>query len=162
MQLVIHLAIEAPREEAMRLSTFLVADHAEAVGGKLYVTGGCWNSLAVPQLPAQHSHLTVAAALHLPWKATNQPHMLDLDLIDGDGQSRLSEPVQGELEAGRPPGMRVGDEVLIVITFNFDGVKFETPGVHEFVLKLDGAELGRIGFKVLVAGQATLAARGQD
>jgi hypothetical protein len=144
----------------MRLSTFLVADHAEAVGGKLYVTGGCWNSLAVPELPAQHSHLTVAAALHLPWQATNQPHTLELDLIDGDGQSRLQEPVQGNLEAGRPPGMRAGDEVLIVITFNFDGLKFENPGVHEFVLSVDGAELGRIGFKVLVAGQAARAARG--
>jgi hypothetical protein len=97
----------------------------------------------------------------MPWKATNQPHTLELDLIDGDGQTRLAEPIQGQLEAGRPPGMRAGDEVLIVITFNFDGLKFETPGVHEFVLSLDGTELGRIGFKVLVAGQATLAAREQ-
>jgi hypothetical protein len=138
----------------MRLSTFLVADHAEAVGGKLYVTGGCWNSLTVPQLPAQHPHLSVAAALHLPWQATNQPHTLDLDFIDGDGQSRLPEPLQGKLEAGRPPGMRAGDEALIVITFNFDGLTFESPGVHEFMLNMDGTELGRIGFKVLGAGRS--------
>ena len=39
--------------------------------------------------------------------------------------------------------------------------RFETPGVHEFSLSLDGTELGRIGFKVLVAGQATLAPRKQ-
>jgi hypothetical protein len=56
--------------------------------------------------------------------------------------------------------MRAGDEALIVITFNFDGLKFESPGVHEFVLNADGSELGRIGFKVLVAGRATPATQG--
>ena len=78
----------------MHLSTFMVADHAEAVGGKLYVTGGCWNSITVPQLPALHPHLTVAAALHVPWKATNQPHSLHVDLVHEDGESRLPEPVE--------------------------------------------------------------------
>jgi hypothetical protein len=137
----------------MRLSTFLVADHAEAVGGKLYMTGGCWNSLTVPELPATHSHLTVAAALHIPWQATNQPHSLHLDLIDEDGQSRIPEPLQAQLEAGRPPGMRVGDETIIVMAFNFDGLTLQRAGVHAFVLNVDGTELGRIGFKVLVAGR---------
>jgi hypothetical protein len=140
----------------MRLSTFMVADHAEAVGGKLYVTGGCWNSITVPQLPATHSHLTVAAALHIPWQATNQPHSLHLDLVDGDGESRLPEPLEAKLEAGRPPGMRSGDEAIIVMALNFDALKFERAGVHSFVLSVDGTELGRIGFKVLVAGRSAL------
>jgi hypothetical protein len=138
----------------MNLSTFMIADHAEAVAGKLYVTGGCWNSLTVLQLPAQHPHLTVAAALHIPWRATNQPHSLRLDLIDEDGQSRLPEPLEAKLEAGRPPGMRAGDEAVIVMAFNFDGLKFERAGLHAFVLSIDGTDLGRIGFKVLVAGRS--------
>jgi hypothetical protein len=136
----------------MRLSTFLVADHAEAVGGKLYLTGGCWNSITVQQLPAVHPHLTVAAALHIPWQATNQPHSLRLDLVDEDGGSRLPEALEAKLEAGRPPGMRSGDEAIVVMALNFDGLKFERAGVHSFVLSLDGTELGRIGFKVIVAG----------
>lgn len=138
----------------MHLSTFLVADHAEAVGGKLYVTGGCWNSLTVPQLPALHPHLTVAAALHVPWKATNQPHSLRLDLVDEDGQTLLPEAAEVGLEAGRPPGMRSGDDAVIVMAFNFDGLKLERPGLQSFVLSVDGSELGRVGFKVLVAGQS--------
>jgi hypothetical protein len=56
--------------------------------------------------------------------------------------------------------MRAGDEALIVIAFNFDGLKFESPGVHDFVLNVDGTELGRIGFKVLIAGQAATSSRG--
>jgi len=143
---------EDGREEGMRLSTFLVADHAEAVGGKLYVTGGCWNSLTVAQLPAVHSHLTIAAALHVPWRATNQPHSLHLDLVDEDGASRLPAPIEAALEAGRPPGMRSGDEAIIVMALNIDALKIEHAGLHSFVLSIDGTELGRIGFKVLVAG----------
>lgn len=137
----------------MHLSTFLVADHAEAVGGKLYVTGGCWNSLTVAELPARHPHLTVAAALHIPWQATNQPHSLHLDLVHEDGASRLPQPLEAKLEAGRPPGMRSGDEAVIVLALTFDGLEFEQAGIHSFVLSVDGSELGRIGFKVLVAGR---------
>jgi hypothetical protein len=139
----------------MRLTTFLLADHAEAVNGKLYVTGGCWNQITVSQLPAMHPHLTVAAALHVPWQATNQQHSLRLDLIDPDGHSVLPEQVQGNFETGRPPGMRSGDEAVIVIAFNFNGLEVQSAGVHDFVLEVDGTELGRIGFKVLVSEPIT-------
>jgi hypothetical protein len=135
----------------VRLTTFMLADHAEAVNGKLYVTGGCWNSVTVAQVPAIHPHFTVAGALHVPWQATNQQHSFQLDLIDADGRSVLPEPLQGNFEAGRPPGMRSGDEAAIVIAFNFNGFKIDRPGIHEFVMQVDGTELGRIGFKVLLA-----------
>lgn len=137
----------------MRVSTFLIADHAEAVAGKLYVTGGCWDTLAVSQLPVAHPHLTVAAALHVPWKATNHPHILELDLVDEDGASQLPDPVRAEMEAGRPPGMRSGDETVAVLAVNFDGLKLGRPGLHSFTLSIDGTELTRVGFKVVVAGQ---------
>jgi hypothetical protein len=142
-------------EAVLRLTTFLLADHAEAVNGKLYVTGGCWNMITVSQLPSSHPHLTVAAALHVPWQATNQLHSLQLDLIDANGKSVLPEPLQGNFETGRPPGMRSGDEAAVVIAFNFNGLQLHSAGVHEFVLEVDGTELGRIGFKVVVAEPAT-------
>lgn len=139
----------------MRLTTFLLADHAEAVNGKLYVTGGCWNTLAVPKLPAAHPHFTVAAALHVPWKATNQEHSLRLDLVDANGQSELPEALQGHFETGRPPGMRAGDETAVVIAFNFNGLELRSAGIHEFVLEVDGSELGRASFKVLAVEPTT-------
>ncbi len=139
----------------MRLTTFLLADHAEAVNGKLYVTGGCWNTITVAQLPATHPHLTVAAALHVPWQATNQEHSLRLDLVDANGGSVLPEPVQGHFETGRPPGMRAGDEAAVVMAFNFNSLELRSAGVHEFVLEVDGSELGRASFKVIAVEPAT-------
>ena len=139
----------------MHLTTFMLADHAEAVNGKLYGTGGCWNMITVSQLPTTHPHLTVAVALHVPWQATNQQHSFKLDLIDANGQSVPPEPLQGNFETGRPPGMRAGDEAVVVIAFNFNGLQLSSAGVHEFVMEVDGTELGRIGFKVVVAEPAT-------
>jgi hypothetical protein len=152
---VIHLHDNTPGGK-VQLTTFMLADHAEAVNGKLYVTGGCWNSISVPQFPVVHPHFTVAASLNVPWQATNQQHSLRLDLIDGNGQSLLPEPIQALFETGRPPGMRSGDEAVIVLAFNFNGLRLEAAGIHEFVLEVDGTELGRIAFKVIVAEPATL------
>ena len=139
----------------MQLTTLMLADHAEAVNGKLYVTGGCWDSIVVPRLPAVHPHFTVAASLQVPWQATNQQHALRLDLIDMDGQSMLPEPIQALFEAGRPPGMRAGDQAVIVFAFNFNGFELQAAQTQEFVLDVDGTELGRLGFKVVVAEPAT-------
>jgi hypothetical protein len=144
-----------PQEGTVRLTTFLLADHAEAVNGKLYVTGGCWNAITVSQLPARHPHFTVAAALHVPWQATNQEHSLRLELIDANGQSVLPEPLQGHFETGRPPGMRAGDEAAVVIAFNFNALELSSAGMYEFVLEVNGSEMGRASFKVIAVEPTT-------
>jgi hypothetical protein len=149
-------------EALVRLTTFLLADHAEAVSGKLYVTGGCWNSITAAQLPVEHPHFTVAASLHVPWQATNQQHSLRLDLIDANGQSILPEAVQGIFEVGRAAGMRSGDESVIVFAFNFDRMVFHHAGAHEFVLEVDGTELERIGFKVLIAAPVPMTGQAKE
>lgn len=52
--------------------------------------------------------------------------------------------------------MRSGDEAVIVFAFNFNGLRLQGPGTHELVLEVDGTELGRLGFKVVVAEPATV------
>jgi hypothetical protein len=47
------------------VTTFLVADHAEAVNGKLYVSGGGWDTIGVPESPTQHPHMALAAVLRI-------------------------------------------------------------------------------------------------
>jgi hypothetical protein len=141
--------IEEDIVEDMRLTTFLIADHAEACNGKLYITGGCWDTLFAGGFPTQHPHLSIAAALYVPWRATNQSHTIAVDLVDADGNSVLREPIQGKFEAGRPPGMRPGDNSNLVLVFNIDGLIVEKPGRYEWVFMVDGTDLGRIGFKVV-------------
>lgn len=133
----------------MKLSTFLLADHAEAVNGKLYVVGGAWNRISTSSFPATHNHLSVAAVIHVPWEVTDQSHSIELRLVDADGAPIIPEPVNGTFEAGRPPGMRPGDEQLVVLVFDFEGLRFERPGTYEFHLLVDGAETGLIRFDLV-------------
>lgn len=141
--------LQKRRGQVVELSTFLLADHAEAVNGKLYVVGGGFNRIGAYQFPAAHNHLSVGAVIHVPWEATNQPHTLELRLVDADGVPVVPEPLQGGFEAGRPPGLRVGDEQLVVLVFNFNGLVFDKPGAYEFHLLVDGSEMGLLRFTVV-------------
>jgi len=134
--------------EDMRLTTFLIADHADTCNGKLYLTGGCWDTLFASTFPTLHPHLSIAAALYVPWHATNHRHSIVVDLVDADGSSILPDQIQGEFEAGRPPGMRPGDNSNLVMVFNVQGLIVEKAGRYEWVFMVDGTDLGRIGFKV--------------
>lgn len=135
----------------MHLSTFLLADHAEAVNGKLYVIGGGFNRIGAGQFPAVHPHLSVGAVIHVPWEATNEPHVLELRLIDADGAPIIPEPIRASFEAGRPPGLRTGDEQLAVMVFNLNGLQFAEAGTYEFHLLVDDADMGRLTFAVVEA-----------
>lgn len=132
----------------MRLKTFMVADHAETVRGKLYVTGGCWDTLSVGQIPVQHPHMTVAIALGVPWQQTNQSHQFKLSLVDEDHQP-IIPALEGDFEAGRPAGMRADDETQMLMALNLNGLTIPAEGAYSFVLEIDGSELGRARFKVV-------------
>jgi hypothetical protein len=133
----------------MHVSTFILADHAEAVNGKLYVMGGAWNRIGAPQFPVVHNHLSVGVVIHVPWEETNARHPIELRLIDSDGAPLIPEPLAGNIEAGRPPGMRPGDEQLVVMAFNFNGLTFERPGTYEFHLLADALETALLRFDVV-------------
>ncbi|HVA89518.1 MAG TPA: hypothetical protein VNL71_06720 [Chloroflexota bacterium] len=142
----------------MELTSLLLADHAEAVNGKLYLVGGAWNRIAAGTLPAIHPHLTVAAVMAVPWTETNEKHALQMEVVTEDGQPVLPLPLNGEFEAGRPPGMRQGSAQNLVFCFNFNNLTLPNAGVYQFVLYVDGTELGRAGFELVVAPQPTVTA----
>lgn len=133
----------------MRLTAFFLADHAESVGGKLYVTGGCWNTIYVTELPVQHPHLSLALAIGVPWEETNQRHQLEIELIDADGHPVMPQKLSAGFEAGRPPGMRAGDENPFVLVFNINGLRVEHEGWYEFVCTVDGSRIGEARFKIV-------------
>jgi hypothetical protein len=45
--------------------------------------------------------------------------------------------------------MRPGEEQLVVMVFNFNGLVFERPGAYEFHLLVDDQEMGRLRFDVV-------------
>ena len=75
VELVSDLPVDAddPRILARwRSASCMLTDHSEAVNGKLYMVGGGWNVLRLPELPHEWS-FHIALGLDVAWDETNQP-----------------------------------------------------------------------------------------
>ena len=94
--------------EDISIPYLFLADGAEAVGGKLYVLGGGWDGIMIPNLPA-HSikPFALAIGIKIPYSHTNRKFALTIELIDADG-TQIGDVLRVELESGRPPGMTQG------------------------------------------------------
>lgn len=146
----------------MEVEAFL-ADSVVAAEGKLYIQGGGWNIVNVPQLPFRLARCGVALLVRIPYTATNQPHKFELFLRDADANElpigeappEMGTPdgkihrLGGEFNVGRPPTIEPGDEQLVALAINFDGLQFERPDRYEIVVELDGEEVKRLGFRVV-------------
>jgi uncharacterized protein DUF6941 len=100
--------------------TMMLADHAQVADGKLFISGGGWSFCGPGPVPC-----SVAVLFHVPWQHTNEKVAFTLRLVDEDGHPVLqpgprgAQPVQvdGQFEAGRPPGMTPGSEIGVPMSF---------------------------------------------
>jgi Family of unknown function (DUF6941) len=130
----------------MKIGFLLLTDHSEAVNGKLYVNGGGWNVLRLPELPHEWS-FHIALGIDVGWDETNRRHDLRVNLHDPDGVE-LSEGLSAEFETGRPPGMPPGQEQRLVMSIGTSAT-FSTHGPHAAVVQVNGEELGRARFYLM-------------
>lgn len=127
----------------------LIADAVQAVGGKLYVMGGGWDTLWVRSTPARHHSLAIGVRIRIPWTHAGVPLSVSIDLQDEDGQSVFkSGPLLHRLTVQRPSGLPDGSDIGVVRAFTFNNVPFLKAGGFSFVIAIDGAERKRIRFGV--------------
>jgi hypothetical protein len=102
--------------------TMLLADSAQAVGGKLYILGGGWSITGPEPTP-----FAIAFKIEIPWNEANRPHEFALELLDADGhpvmmetpQGRLPIRIEGQLAADRPEDLTPGNPVDSAAALNF-------------------------------------------
>lgn len=136
----------------VQVDYLILADSATVAEGKHYIHGAGWDSIGAVTFPVIQPMLTVAVLLRIPWNDTNQPHMLELDVVNADGASILRTPPgppRGPIIAGRPPQLPVGGDVLAPLVFNLVGVQFERPSTYAVVMRIDGLELKRFPFHLI-------------
>lgn len=123
--------------------TMMLADHAEAINGKLYITGGGWSLIGPAPTP-----LAVAARVEVPWGEGNRKHTLRLELQDEDG-SIVQFPgpagmqafvIQGEFETGRPAGLRSGTPLDLAFALNIGPLQLEPGKRYAFRLTVLGTD----------------------
>lgn len=102
--------------------TLLLADAAQAIGGKLYILGGGW-SITGPE-PAP---MAIALKIEVPWDQANIKHDFRLVLLDADGNHVTTKTDKGEknieisgnFEAGRRAGLIPGTPLDVSLAINF-------------------------------------------
>ena len=121
------------------IETLLLANHAEALNGLLYISGGGFTEIHRPPVPEganpPSSHFGIAVAVLVPWNETNEVHHLVLGIEQEDG-AQVGR-FEAALEVGRPPGIRPGTDQRAVLAVNID-MAFPGSGGYRIVADLAG------------------------
>jgi len=126
----------------------LLCDGADAVGGKLYVLGGGWSQIVIPNVPV---NMALAVKLSVPWDRANEPHAVVARLVDSDGNpveiADTEVRAEAEIETGRPPGLKPGTSLDAPFVVNFPAVALDSGG-YVWELEIDGEVEARAPFQV--------------
>ncbi len=98
----------------MEIDYLLLAEHAEVTGSKLYLMGGGWDTMSVPEAPAS-VRINLAAGVRVEWDETNLPVPLLVRVDDDDAQEVFR--LEGQMNVGRPPHLPAGTSQLSQMTF---------------------------------------------
>lgn len=131
-----------------RVETLLMANHAEAQNGLLYVMGGGWTDLhrppRNPEDPPPVSHIGIGVTILVAWTETNRRYPLLLKIESEDGRELFK--VEGEMESGRPPGSPEGQDLRSALAVNGE-VAFPHPGGYRVVAQV-GDDVRTVSFRV--------------
>jgi hypothetical protein len=119
------------------IETLMLANHAEAHDGLLYVMGGGWTEarqIVLPGQPPPPFPFGIALTVLVGWTETNRRHHVALFMEPEDGGDRLVE-VEADLEVGRPAGAVEGIDQRTVLAMN-GVVSFPAPGGYRLVARL--------------------------
>lgn len=143
----------------MQVDYLVLADAAAASEGKHYIHGAGWDTLFVASFPVLHPLVSVAVRLRVPWTETNQPHTIELDVVDEDGRSILPDPpgtMNGTIDVGRPPYLREGTDQVFPLVMNIQGLRFSQAGTYAVLLRVDRFEAARSTFRVVPISQTMI------
>lgn len=133
--------------DVVSVDYLLVADAAEAVNGKVYILGGGWDHLNLPEVPGRPATpFAVAVGVSVPWILTNRKLRFSVDVLDADG-AEVAKLAGADLEIGRPPGLRAGAPQRFQIAVPAQP-EFAAPGRYVIRCSIDGAEIGHTVIEV--------------
>jgi hypothetical protein len=129
--------------------TFLLCDAADDTGGKLNILGGGWSQVGA-DLPF---NMALAILATVPWDQTNKQFIIEAKLMTEDGEIvELDErgPVvaNGQLEVGRPPGMKPGTSINVPMALKFSGVVLPAGG-YRWEIDVDGTQMATAVFRAV-------------
>lgn len=129
-------------------ATMMLCDHAEAINGKLYIMGGGWSFC-----PPGRRNMALALKVLVPWDQANVKHQLRIKLLDDDGKVvKLGDPPkevvhEGQFEVGRPPNIKPGTPLDLVLAMGFVNMPLEPEKSYRWQLEIDDLPVQDVSFQ---------------
>ena len=137
--------------------TFMLADSAQAIGGKLFLMGGGWSVTGPQPTPS-----ALAGIMQVAWDEANQNHTVAFELLNADGQPFMVPTPMGlqafkvemKFQVGRPAGVTPGIELNVPIAINLGPLPLEPDKRYEWRVAIDGQRVDdlRLAFSTRPAG----------
>lgn len=122
----------------------LLADHAEAINGKLYLMGGAWDRLMLSDFN-QPQRFSLALGILVPWSGTDEEFHLTLAIENEDGE--VVETFDANVVQGRPPTAVPGQSFRALLALN-GAVRIPAPGTYRVVARLSNGNQKTTSFHV--------------
>ncbi len=131
----------APSTVCAVRATMMLCDNVQVIGGKLYILGGGWDMVGPAATP-----MGVALKIDVDWNEIGIDHHGELFLVDEDGQPAILEAAEGpqavevafDFRVERPPGIREGSSLTVLIPVNFPPLPLEPSTRYTWRLTIDG------------------------
>jgi hypothetical protein len=136
--------MDTPFSTEPEVDVLILADHVEAINGKLYLMGGCWDVMAVSSFETA-SMLGIALGLLVPWNQTNKQHTFILRFESEDG-AELARG-EGTFSVGRPVNVPAGVDQRCLVATRLP-IVFPAEGRYVVVAAINGKERRRTSFGV--------------
>lgn len=136
----------------MEVDYAFLADHAEAVNGKLYMVGGGVTILWRQQYPAP---IDVAVVVHLVYNAAEagRDRQLRLQVNDADGKALIPPLDASFTPQGRAPGVPIEAPLGALLAVRIAGAPIlPKPGPYAVEVLIDGNHVRSIPFVVAIPG----------
>ena len=120
-----------------QIESMMIANHAEAHDGLLYLMGAGFSDVRqmapLGQSPPPF-HFGIGLSVLVGWNETNVRHHITVTLEPEDGGTPLL-PAEADLEVGRPPGSVEGGDQRAVRAMTGE-VVFPSPGGYRLLAEL--------------------------
>jgi hypothetical protein len=144
--------VRLPEQDRLRLRLFTLADHAATPpDGKIYIGGAGVHNLNQVNIPGPiMAPLFVVVRLHFPYLEAGDPHRVRIRILDEEMQPIGQDPVidVANIETGRPPGIRPGDENPINVVLGLTGYPIQREGRARVYLEVDGQPMDSLPLRI--------------
>jgi hypothetical protein len=133
-----------------QVELFTLADRAEVVGTKLYLTGGLLDTFTVPALPAQLI-FGLALVIKVPSELIGRPLAVRISLANPAHQEIAA--VESGFDIPKPPRSDNEDYQRVVMAIPQTILAISEPGRYEAKVTLNGNESTKVRFSVQLIPQ---------